>query len=61
MRQSDKKRHGATVGGWIGGMVLGALAMYIADPEMGRRRRAAAQERLRRLASRTGEAGKSVV
>lgn len=65
MRQSDKKRHGAAVGGqwvgWLGGMVLGALAMYIADPEMGRRRRAAAQERVRSLASRTGEAVGGVV
>jgi uncharacterized membrane protein len=65
VRQSDKKRIGAAVGGQlvglVGGMVLGALAMYLADPDMGRRRRAAARERMRDLASRTGEAVGGVV
>jgi uncharacterized membrane protein len=60
VRQRNKKGIGAAVGdqwvGMVGGMMLGALAMYLADPDMGRRRRAAMQERMRGLASRTGEA-----
>ena len=31
---------------WIGGLALGALAMYIADPVQGRRRRALLQDKL---------------
>lgn len=61
----EKRGIGATVGnqwvGWLGGMALGALAMYVADPEMGRRRRAVAQDRMRNLTSRTGEAVSGVV
>ncbi|MDB5855990.1 MAG: polyketide cyclase [Herminiimonas sp.] len=64
MRQSDKKGVRAVGGQWVGlvgGMVLGALAMYVADPDMGRRRRAAMQERMRELASRTGDAVNGVM
>ena len=32
--------------GWIGGIALGALAMYIADPSQGRRRRAMFQDKV---------------
>lgn len=38
----------------IGGIALGALAMYLADPSQGRRRRALAQDRMRRVTSKTG-------
>jgi uncharacterized membrane protein len=42
---------------WLmGGVSLGALAMYLADPERGRQRRAAARETLRGAVSSTGEA-----
>ena len=38
----------------IGGIALGALAMYLADPSQGRQRRALAQDSMRRMTSRTG-------
>jgi hypothetical protein len=31
---------------WIGGIALGALAMYLADPSQGRRRRALLQDKV---------------
>ena len=40
----------------LGGMALGALAMYLADPEQGRRRRAIAQQAVRSVTERTGDA-----
>ena len=45
----------------IGGIALGALAMYLADPSQGRRRRALAQDRMRRMTSKTGTAFNEVV
>jgi hypothetical protein len=41
---------------WLGGMALGAAAMYLADPQQGRRRRALAQDKLRSYARQTGDA-----
>lgn len=42
---------------WIlGGISLGALAMYLADPDRGRQRRAVAGETMRSVVSRTGDA-----
>lgn len=40
----------------LGGMALGALAMYLADPEQGRQRRALAQDAMRNMGERTGDA-----
>src|SRR4051812_13621471 len=40
----------------LGGIALGALAMYLADPDQGRRRRAIAQDKMRSMTGRTGDA-----
>ncbi len=44
------------LGKWIGGAALGALVMYMLDPDRGAPRRAVSGERLRRLGRQTGEA-----
>lgn len=41
---------------WLAGAAVGAVAMYIADPEMGRRRRALARDKVEHLANKTGDA-----
>jgi uncharacterized membrane protein len=41
---------------WIGALGLGALIMYILDPQAGRRRRALARDKLTRVAHKTGDA-----
>lgn len=41
---------------WLGGIALGALAMYLADPVQGRRRRALAQDKMRSLTHKTSGA-----
>lgn len=38
---------------WLGGIALGAIAMYLADPTQGRRRRALAQDKMRSLTHKT--------
>jgi uncharacterized membrane protein len=38
---------------WLGGIAVGAIAMYLADPTHGKRRRAVAQQKLRTLTSKT--------
>lgn len=38
---------------WLGGMAVGALAMYIADPSEGRRRRALLQDKMTHYSHRT--------
>ena len=40
----------------LGTIAVGAVAMYLSDPDRGRRRRAVATDKVRRLASRTGSA-----
>ena len=40
----------------IGGIALGAIAMYLADPAQGRRRRAMAQDKIRGMTHKTGDA-----
>ncbi|MDB5838579.1 MAG: hypothetical protein JWQ23_531 [Herminiimonas sp.] len=40
--------------GLVGGIALGALAMYLSDPLEGRRRRTLAQDKMRSLSTRTG-------
>lgn len=39
----------------LGGVALGALAMYLADPDQGRRRRSRVQETVRNMTERTGD------
>lgn len=39
--------------GWLGGLAIGALAMYIADPSEGRRRRALLQDKMTRYSHQT--------
>jgi uncharacterized membrane protein/gas vesicle protein len=41
---------------WLAGAAVGAVAMYIADPETGRRRRALARDKAQRLVNKTGDA-----
>jgi len=38
---------------WLAGMAIGALAMYIADPSEGRRRRALLQDKMTNYSART--------
>lgn len=39
--------------GWLGGIALGALAMYVADPSEGRRRRALLQDKVTHYSKQT--------
>jgi uncharacterized membrane protein/gas vesicle protein len=41
---------------WIAGAALGAVAMYLSDPEKGRRRRALARDKMQRMVAKTGDA-----
>lgn len=41
---------------WLGGIAVGAVAMYLADPVQGRRRRLMVQERMRTASEKTGSA-----
>lgn len=41
---------------WLGGIGLGAAAMYLTDPDRGKRRRALARDKIQSLAVRTGNA-----
>jgi uncharacterized membrane protein len=50
---SEKAPHLAI---WLGGIALGAVAMYLADPAQGRRRRALAQDKMRSMSRKTGDA-----
>jgi uncharacterized membrane protein len=43
-------------GKWIAGAAVGALAMYMADPDRGRRRRALARDKVQHLMNKTGDA-----
>ena len=42
--------------GWIGFFGLGALLIYILDPQMGRRRRALVRDKMRRFGHKTRDA-----
>ncbi|MDB5728552.1 MAG: hypothetical protein JWQ00_1757 [Noviherbaspirillum sp.] len=44
------------MGKWLAGAAVGALAMYLEDPERGRRRRALARDKMQRLAANAGDA-----
>ena len=50
--ESNDLKLAATI---IGGIALGALAMYLSDPVKGRRRRAMAQDKVRSMTNRTGD------
>jgi uncharacterized membrane protein/osmotically-inducible protein OsmY len=41
---------------WIGGAALGAMAMYLTDPDRGKRRRALAKDKVQSLMTQTGNA-----
>lgn len=41
----EKTRSGGALFAWIGGIAAGALAMYVFDPDRGRRRRALARDK----------------
>lgn len=41
---------------WVAGAAIGAAAMYLADPDRGRRRRALATDKMRSMAAKTGDA-----
>jgi uncharacterized membrane protein/gas vesicle protein len=41
---------------WLAGAAVGAVAMYITDPETGRRRRALARDKVQHLVNKTGDA-----
>jgi uncharacterized membrane protein len=41
---------------WVAGAALGAIAMYLSDPDKGRRRRALARDKMQSLMARTGDA-----
>ncbi|MES2902022.1 MAG: SRPBCC family protein [Pseudomonadota bacterium] len=49
------------LGKWIGGAALGALAMYVLDPERGAPRRAESRDKLRQLGRKSGSAFDRVV
>ena len=49
------------LGKWLGGAALGAVVMYMLDPERGAPRRALSREKLRQLGRQTGQAIDKVV
>lgn len=52
-QQSSK---GQSLAFWVAGAALGAVAMYLADPDRGRRRRALASDKMRSVATKTSGA-----
>lgn len=64
LRQHDDDIAGSRASPWLGvlgGIALGALAMYLSDPEMGRRRRRTVLDSARDLGGRSGEVMGSVL
>ncbi len=53
---NEESRSSHTFTKWIGGAALGALAMYLADPNHGRRRRAVARDKMRSVLTKSGSA-----
>ena len=49
------------LGKWLGGAALGAVVMYMLDPERGAPRRAVSADKLRRIGRQTGDAMDKVV
>ncbi|OGB22037.1 MAG: hypothetical protein A3I66_19245 [Burkholderiales bacterium RIFCSPLOWO2_02_FULL_57_36] len=54
MRQESTGNH--ELAKWLTGIALGAIAMYLADPTQGRRRRALAQDKMRSMTHKTSGA-----
>ncbi|MGH8808449.1 MAG: BON domain-containing protein, partial [Noviherbaspirillum sp.] len=54
MEQEAARSH--TLLKWLGGVAIGAAAMYLADPDRGKRRRALAKDRMQSLMVRTSGA-----
>jgi len=54
MRQQSTANHAWRK--WIGAAALGAIGMYLSDPERGKRRRALARDKLQKLITKTGNA-----
>jgi uncharacterized membrane protein len=54
MEQESARSH--TLLRLLGGVALGAAAMYLADPDRGKRRRALAKDKMQRMMARTGGA-----
>lgn len=54
MAQESRKTQSLAM--WLTGAALGAAAMYLADPDRGRRRRAVAADKMRSLAGKAGDA-----
>ena len=52
----EQTRRRTSVSIWLAGAALGAAAMYLADPDRGRRRRALASDKMRSMAYRTSDA-----
>ncbi|WP_158590437.1 SRPBCC family protein [Noviherbaspirillum cavernae] len=51
-----RSRHSSAWVTWLGGAALGAVAMYLSDPDRGKRRRALAKNKMQSLMSQTGSA-----
>ena len=45
-----------TLGKWLAGAAIGAVAMYLSDPDRGKRRRALIRDKVRSTAHRSGDA-----
>lgn len=57
MRQNYRESNrGQSLIGLIGAAAIGAVAMYMSDPDRGKRRRALATDKMRSLATRTSDA-----
>lgn len=54
MYQEKKGNRGLL--GWLSGAAVGAAAMYLSDPDRGRRRRALATDKVRSMAHKAGDA-----
>ncbi|HJV73939.1 MAG TPA: SRPBCC family protein [Noviherbaspirillum sp.] len=55
-QQYQKSARGQSLMGLISAAALGAVAMYMSDPDRGRRRRALATDKVRSLATKTSDA-----
>lgn len=58
---NQASQHDLQLGKWLGGAALGALVMYMLDPDRGAPRRAQSGEKLRQLGRQTGDALEKVV
>lgn len=56
MNQDSTTKQSPRITWMLGGLAFGALAMYLTDPDRGRRRRALATDKMRSAVIRTGDA-----